>query len=216
MTSLLLVPSALELSHLMAREAQPLPGKLKAYREGDRLWALCGIGPAAAALSSAHLLAEHHPERVLLAGIGGAFPKSGCQVGDVLQASMETFADLGYREGERYKNLDAMKLPMLPLVTGGLGCQFPLLALDPEDKTGPFITVSQITNSAESAAALWGSFNAAVENMEGAAVAAACALYQVPFYQVRAISNLVGPRNPGQWQIELALNNLADWLHDRI
>ena len=45
--------------------------------------------------------------------------------------------------------------------------------------------------------------------MEGFGVATACALAGVPFAEVRAISNAVGPRDRGAWRIGEALAALA-------
>jgi futalosine hydrolase len=47
------------------------------------------------------------------------------------------------------------------------------------------------------------------EGMEGAGVAAAAALYGVPFAEVRAISNPVGPRDRGTWRVAEALEALG-------
>ena len=48
--------------------------------------------------------------------------------------------------------------------------------------------------------------------MEGAAVFYACKMNNVPCLQVRAISNYVEPRNKENWQINLAINNLNNWI----
>jgi futalosine hydrolase len=45
--------------------------------------------------------------------------------------------------------------------------------------------------------------------MEGAGVAAAAAVHGVPFGEIRAVSNLVGPRDRDAWQIPLALQSLG-------
>jgi futalosine hydrolase len=45
--------------------------------------------------------------------------------------------------------------------------------------------------------------------MEGAGVLAAAQLAGVPFGEVRAISNAVGPRDRSTWQIPLALQSLG-------
>jgi futalosine hydrolase len=47
-----------------------------------------------------------------------------------------------------------------------------------------------------------------IESMEGAAFMYVCLLEQVPFAQVRSISNMVEPRNKANWDIPLAIHNL--------
>ena len=42
--------------------------------------------------------------------------------------------------------------------------------------------------------------------MEGAAVAQVCAQYQIPFTEIRAISNMVEERNMAQWDLPGAMS----------
>jgi futalosine hydrolase len=75
---------------------------------------------------------------------------------------------------------------------------------------GPCITASQVTGvdaEAEELAARW---EALAESMEGAAAAHVCALYDVPFLEVRGISNLVGDRDRAHWQVRRAVA-AASW-----
>jgi futalosine hydrolase len=44
-------------------------------------------------------------------------------------------------------------------------------------------------------------FDALCESMEGAAAAQICALYGIPFLEVRGISNLVEDRNRAAWRL---------------
>lgn len=46
-------------------------------------------------------------------------------------------------------------------------------------------------------------FGALVESMEGAAAAHICALYGIPFLEIRGVSNLVEDRNRESWRIDL-------------
>ncbi len=216
--SLILIPSEMESRFLLDPAARPdargEPWRL--YRKGGAYWAICGIGPAAAALSASHLIAKLRPDRVFLLGIAGAFRESGLQVGEVVQARSETFADLGYRDDEGFHNLDAMNLPMLPAGHAERGCRFELPLLDDAQPSADFITVSGICANAKRATALWSSFRAGAENMEGAAVALACRLAGAPFFEIRAISNWVGPRDPSSWKVEAPLGRLSRWLTRRI
>lgn len=217
MTSLILVPSELELGHLLDRDgAERIAAAIPTYRSGSTLWAVGGIGPAAAAMSAALLIAEHQPRRVILAGIAGAYPEADLAIGTIVQAGSERFADLGYHDGEGYVDLDAMGLPMLPLNTRSLGSRYQLKPLDPGFPAYDILTVTTITSDAVRARALYRQYRAVAENMEGAAVALACAYHAVPCHQVRAISNLVGPRDPSSWRIAASLQALAAWLTPRL
>ena len=71
--------------------------------------------------------------------------------------------------------------------------------------SGPFVTVQQCTGRADIGNELASRFNAICENMEGAAAAQICTLYDVSFLELRAISNRVENRNKDAWDIPLAI-----------
>jgi futalosine hydrolase len=180
--------------------------------ERDAILAVCaranvlvgGVGPAVAAASTAGALAG--VELVLCVGIGGGFGPLG--PGDVAVASSIVFADLGAETADGF-------VPMSEL---GFGTErydvAPKLAVELADRTGghlgTVLTVATVTGTAPSAARLAGRFpDAVAEGMEGAGVAAAAQLHGVAFGEIRAISNVVGPRERDAWQIPLALQSLG-------
>ncbi|MER5637468.1 futalosine hydrolase [Kitasatospora sp. NPDC002227] len=72
--------------------------------------------------------------------------------------------------------------------------------------TGPVLTVSTVTGSAERAAELAGRHpGAAAEAMEGFGVAEAAGRFGLPVLELRAVSNAVGPRDRSAWRIGEAL-----------
>jgi futalosine hydrolase len=48
--------------------------------------------------------------------------------------------------------------------------------------------------------------------MEGAAFHFVCLREEIPFMQIRVVSNYVEPRNKNSWNIPLAIANLNDFL----
>ena len=56
-----------------------------------------------------------------------------------------------------------------------------------------------------SIAAISERFSPQVESMEGAAFMSACLMHQVPFAQVRAVSNIVERRNRDAWKMAEAI-----------
>lgn len=70
---------------------------------------------------------------------------------------------------------------------------------------GPCVTASRVTGLASEAEAVAARWEALAESMEGAAAAHICALYGVPFLEVRGVSNLVVDRDRGAWQVERAV-----------
>ncbi|NCC24309.1 MAG: futalosine hydrolase [Deltaproteobacteria bacterium] len=83
------------------------------------------------------------------------------------------------------------------------------LALDPEWKRGPSLTVAGVTGTPERARHLSKLYDALLENMEGFALALVCAGRRIPFLEIRTVSNLVGSRRPEDWALHPALNRLS-------
>ncbi len=171
-----------------------------------------GVGPVSAAASTAKVLATAEYGLVLSAGIGGGFPgRAG--VGCLVVASAIVAADLGVETPEGFCSLDELgfgptRIPvedgLVNRVTGALqAAKLPV-------KTGPVLTVSTVTGTAASAAQLASRVpGATAEAMEGYGVALAAHQQGVPALELRAISNLVGPRDRAAWRIEDALKVLT-------
>lgn len=165
-----------------------------------------GVGPVAAAAGTAAALAAARYDLVISAGIAGGFAPAG--LGEIAVASCAVFADLGAETPDGFVAMSDL----------GFGTQRydvpPQLAVELADRTGghlgAILTVATVTGTAASADALLGRHpDAVAEAMEGAGVAAAATLHGVAFAEVRAISNLVGPRDRDAWQIPQALDALA-------
>ena len=161
-----------------------------------------GVGPASAAAATATALAARPYDLVLSAGIGGGF--GPLRVGDVAVSSSIVFADLGAETADGF----------LPLSALGFGTErydvAPRLAVELADATGghmgTILTVATVTGTAATAQALLERYSDAVaEAMEGAGVAAAAGLHGVVFAEVRAVSNVVGPRDRAAWDVPAAL-----------
>lgn len=75
---------------------------------------------------------------------------------------------------------------------------------------GPFLTVATVTATDLGAERRYRHFGACMEAMEGAGAAHAACHYEVPLLEVRAASNLVGRRDRGAWDLDLAFRR-ATW-----
>ena len=165
-----------------------------------------GVGPAAAAAATSATLARGRYDVVVSAGIGGGF--GDLRAGDIAVASTIVFADLGAETADGF----------VPISELGFGVDqyavAPRLGVELADRTGghlgTVLTVATVTGTATSAAALVRRFpDAVAEGMEGVGVAAAATLHEVPFGEIRAISNAVGPRDRDSWDIPHALDCLG-------
>jgi futalosine hydrolase len=163
-----------------------------------------GIGPAESAAATSAALAAQRYDLVVCAGIGGGF--APLAVGDIAVASTIAFADLGAQSADGFLEIDGAPTSYdVP----------PRLAVELADRTGghlgTVLTVATVTGTTGDADALVARFpDAVAEGMEGAGVAAAAVRHGVPFAEVRAVSNLVGPRDRDAWRIPDALAALRE------
>ena len=173
---------------------------------------IIGMGPVEAALGAYEILAQKMEGPVILAGIGGAYPGSGLNIGDLALATFEYFGDLGVCHYLIQKDF-AQTLPALkecslehPLVEKAA------ILLEEEGFTvecGPFVTVCCATRDPQRGEILALRHQGAlIENMEGFAVALAARRFSLPLIELRAVSNLISEPNLA-WEIEGALWKLG-------
>jgi futalosine hydrolase len=74
------------------------------------------------------------------------------------------------------------------------------------------VTVNTVSGRTASIQRLEQQYGPDVESMEGAAFHYACLTEQVPFLQLRTISNYVEVRDKSKWNIPLAVQNLNNTL----
>ncbi len=163
-----------------------------------------GVGPVAAAVSTAAVLAEQPYDLVLSVGIGGGFGRYLLAVAD-----RSVFADLGAEQADgNFSSVAEL----------GFGdCQIstdePLLRAVAErtgSTVGAVLTVATVTGTAARADRLRLAHPGVVaEGMEGYGVGSAAGRHGVRFGELRAISNQVGPRDRSSWRIAEALQTLG-------
>jgi futalosine hydrolase len=179
-----------------------------------------GVGSAAAAAATAQAIerasATASPyEAVISAGIGGGFD-GGVEVGGLVVGTKTIAADLGAASPDGFLSVDD-----LGFGTAQLACDPTLVsavraavngsvAEINAAATGAVLTVNTVTGTAAGTAQLRDRYpDAVAEAMEGYGVACAAALAGLPFVEVRAISNVVGPRDRASWRIPSALAALT-------
>ncbi|MBY0480208.1 MAG: futalosine hydrolase [Chitinophagaceae bacterium] len=173
-----------------------------------------GIGMLAAGFSLTKLALEDKPDLIIQAGIAGTF-QSDRALGTVVAIQEETIGDLGVEEDGRWKDLFDLKLEKSsyhPFEKRKLPNQwiskFNLLQL--EEVSG--ITVNEISTSPERIQKLVKKYSPVIESMEGAALHYVAREFNIPFLQIRAISNFVGERNKDNWMMKEAIENLNNTL----
>ncbi|HFA48298.1 MAG TPA: futalosine hydrolase [Bacteroidetes bacterium] len=174
---------------------------------------ITGVGMAHTAFSLGHVLAKNQFNLAINAGIAGAFDRS-LNIGDVVQVVTEQFGDLGVEEKDgSFTDVFEMELfdKNQPPFEDGLlrnegAAGFGFL---PKCKG---LTVNKVHGTNASANAASKKYGADIESMEGAAFFLACKLSEVPFLQVRSISNYVEARNRELWDLPKAIKNLNNIL----
>lgn len=172
-----------------------------------------GVGLTHTAYALGKYLSQNEPNLLINAGVAGAFNR-GLAIGDVVHVISERFADLGVEEANgSFTNIHELGLIGMdePPFNGGF-------LTNQAAQSHQFlpsvhgITVHKVHGHKDSIQAIESKYAAEVETMEGAAVFYACLLEEIPFLEIRGISNYVEPRNKDNWDLPLAINNLNDVL----
>ncbi|MGC2063536.1 MAG: futalosine hydrolase [Thermodesulfovibrionales bacterium] len=192
------------------------------------LYVASGMGKVNAAHTATLAINRHNPALIINFGIGGAYPSSGLTVGGVAIATKEIYADEGVWLEEGLQTVEAIGIPLVRAGRRRYFSEFPLLGRQTKKlisrrllnswqqytglsiKTGSFATVSACTGTKKRAEEIEKRFGVICENMEGAAVAHICALYEIPLIEVRGISNIVEERNRASWDTAAAAEHCQE------
>lgn len=185
--------------------------------ESDRLkiqFHQSGIGMLSSAYALTKMVYEDKPDLVIQAGIAGCFD-TNTPLGKVVAIKEEMLGDLGVTEDGKWKDIFDLKLEKSSyppferrkLQNPWLG-KFNLLKL-PEVSA---ITINEITTDQDRIQQLIKKYDPFIESMEGAALHYVCRQANIPFLQIRAVSNYTGERNKANWKIKEAIDNLNDVL----
>lgn len=194
-------------------EINPVIDWINRERDESVKLLITGIGGTAAAFSLTRALAHGHPQLVLQAGIGGSFddrypPGSLALIGE------EVIADLGAIELGRFTDIfdmgfaDPNEKPFTNRMLKNPDQHKYLFGL-------PFVrgaTVNGISSSPLQTGIIMEKYHPCIESMEGAALHYVCLMENIPFLQLRAVSNFVGDRNKANWNIPEAIHNLNEKL----
>lgn len=180
-----------------------------------------GMGKVNAAHALTVVLERHEVAGVVGFGVGGAYPGTGLNVGDVAVATIEHYGDEGVATAAGWMSCEGIGIPLHSNADRVFFNEFPVddgsvatvvHALHEQGLTaaaGPFVTVSCCSGTATRAAELATRYGALCETMEGAAYAHVAAIYGVPYLEVRGISNVVEDRDLSKWRLDQAAEAAA-------
>jgi len=170
-----------------------------------------GVGSVVAAVNTTRALATAEYGLVICAGIGGGFP-GRTKVGSLVVGTEIVAADLGAETPEGFNSLEKLGFGFTRIQTDTNLVERVTKALRVAKlpvNTGPVLTVSTVTGTTETAVELAARVKgASAEAMEGFGVGFAALDRGLPVLEIRAISNMVGPRDRSAWQIKEALEAL--------
>ena len=164
-----------------------------------------GVGPVNAAHAATVAILSCRPEAIIVCGIGGAYPSSGLELGEVVCAADEIYGDLGAQSPSGFLDMRALGFAVVPGARP-LFNELPM-QLFPVPRQARFVTVSTCTGTDSTAREIERRTGGLVENMEGAAVAHVAHLHDVPVGEVRGISNIVTNRDSTTWRLQDAADS---------
>lgn len=198
------MPGFLNINSLYTGESQRL--KVRFHQSG--------VGMLASAVSLTRLVSEEKPDLIIQAGIAGSFDAK-LPLGKVVAIKEEILGDMGVEEDGKWKDIFDLKLEKSnyhpfekrKLPNPWLNI-YNLLKL-PELSA---LTVNEVSTKPERIEQLIKKYGASIESMEGAALHYICREANIPFIQIRAISNYAGERNKANWKMNEAIDALNDVL----
>lgn len=163
---------------------------------------ILGMGILNFAMNLTYLLASVKQQKipisaVFILGVCGAYPGRGISVLDVVRVDSECVGDMGYQE----KDGSFYPFPSSVRATAVEHAPAHLQKL----KSAVGLTVNCCTGTEELALLRSRTFDADIENMEGAAGISACIAHNMPVFEIRAVCNMASTRDRESWKFHEAL-----------
>jgi futalosine hydrolase len=171
---------------------------------------ITGIGSLASVYQLTSFINKESPGYMIQAGIGGSFNEE-LPPGVTVLIGEEIMGDVGAEENGLFKDLFDLGLmkPSSPPYNGR--------SLSNPGSTSwkqfglPIVnglTVNEITTRQQRINQLKDKYHCDIESMEGAAFHYVCLQEDIPFLQMRSVSNYVGERDKTKWKLKDSIENL--------
>ena len=170
---------------------------------------ITGVGAPIALFHLQQKMAGFNYSFAIQMGISGSFSED-LMPGETVIIGHDRFADIGAEENEGFQSIFELGLAnenSFPFENGWLVNHDPVMDRLPYNKIKS-ITVNTISGNKEINNRYLNKYGPQAETMEGAAFHYVCLMHQIPFLQVRTISNKVGVRDKSKWSIKEAVENL--------
>lgn len=210
MQLLLCAATEFELGPSVKELQQQYPGKIEVL--------ITGVGMMATTYALSRRICMQKPGIILQAGVAGSF-NPGLEPGRIVSVVSETIGDLGVEENGVFQPISKLALAdqdELPWSGGKLVNEHEIVSMAGLPLVHA-VTVNEISTSPKRMAYYRETLKADVESMEGAALHYVALKEEVPFLQLRAVSNFVGERNKAEWLLDEAIirldKTLAELVH---
>jgi len=169
-----------------------------------------GVGMLSTAVALTRLVYEEKPDLIIQVGIAGCFDET-IALGKVVCIKEEAMGDIGVQEDGKWKDIFDLKLEKSSyppyekrkLPNPWLN-DYNVLKL-PEVNA---VTINEITTSEDRKQQLLKKYEPVIESMEGAALHYICRSFNIPFIQMRSVSNYIGERDKTKWELKSAIENI--------
>lgn len=172
---------------------------------------ITGVGIPLTSALTAHYLALTKYQLAINAGVCGAYNRN-LSIGEVVYVSSDNFPELGVDNNGIFESvfdlgfLNSNEFPfdqnrLLSCFKKNSEVLHPLKDVSAN-------TVNTCSGQEFKIEELSKRTHADIESMEGAAFMMSCILAKVSCIQLRSVSNYVEKRNPDNWKVSLAINNL--------
>ena len=175
---------------------------------------ISGIGLTASTYHLSKQLALKKYDLVIQAGVAGSFDLT-ISLGQVVAVKQDTISDQSVVELEKLKtlfDLDLVPQDLYPYKKGWLINPNKEILKKAKLKIVNGVSVNQISTSKQMIRFYRERFDPVTESMEGAALHYVCLMENVPFLQIRSISNYIGERNKENWNMMDSIVNLNNKL----
>jgi futalosine hydrolase len=175
---------------------------------------ITGVGIMTTTFALASALKLQTYDFVLQAGVGGSFDRQ-IDLGQVVLVQSEQQGDLGAEDHEQFLDIYDLLLAekdIFPFTAGRLDNPLSNIPFPFKLLTVSGLTVNTVSGCETTIAKRAEKFGCQLESMEGAPFHYVCLQENLPFAQVRSISNYVTPRDKSQWKMKDAIINLNQWL----
>ena len=168
---------------------------------------ITGVGSPACMYALTKRLQETKYDFAIQAGIAGTF-KNSFPLGETFFIKSDVFADIGIYENERFFTLFDRNFAdpnAIPYHNGRLENSLENVFNVP---TANSITVNTVTDNFSQTTMFTKKYDPDVESMEGAAFHYVCIQENIPFLQLRSVSNFVGERVKTNWKMKQSIESL--------